>query len=823
MEALSYKIHLEPDLINFNFEGRMEVKLNSDKKIKLFSLNSLELKILKVETRVNGDWNKSEYKMDIEKQTIDIELSKEVLGNFFCRIKYTGTLNDKLVGFYRSKFIKSGKENYVAVTQFQESDARRAFPCIDAPGKKAVFNVSYLVDKNHLAISNTEIIEEKTEKRGKKYVKFAETPRMSPYLLFFAVGEFEYIESQYTGRKIRLIASPGNAKAHGEFGLDFGIKSLQFCEDYYNIKYPLTKLDLIATPDFGHGAMENWGAILFRENYLLRYEGITSRELAGIIQNVIAHEVAHQWFGNLVSPSNWKYLWLNESFATFFAYKVVNHYFPERKVWQQFIDFETSGALTADSKINTAPIEVLGSGDVGMTITNAPILYNKGGAVLRQVEAYLGEDKFKEGINSYLQKFSYDVASSSDLWSSLEEVSELPITEMMESWVMQKGHPMVNVKTGKRRITFSQSLFTYLQIENDRKWMIPLVVKLFKDEKVKIKKFMLKDREATFELDEDFDRYFVNVEATGFYRTRYPEEYYTVLNLMVRNNLLSSIESWALENDLFGFLSSGDFKLDFYLDFLEAYATTESPLSIKSIIAHIRYIDNQIKEEYKEKLRNNVRIFLEGINENIGYKPLENEPYEIASLRPRLLELSAKIGSKKAIRFAMEMFEKVKNKEKISPDMLSAVYRIAANQSNDFEWFYNSFKEVENEQEKVVLISSLCSFSDLELLEKTRDKIFTEIPLRNRITAIRTLISNSHVKNKTWKWFLANLDNFEKLTEYVYQLSIAEIIFANMEHEEDMRKFFNDYGKKRPLAEEAARIGFEYIERGKKATEWYSL
>jgi len=225
--------------------------------------------------------------------------------------------------------------------------------------------------------------------------------------------------------------------------------------------------------------MENWGAITFRENLLLYFPGVTSKSGEESICEVIAHEIAHQWFGNLVTPMDWKYLWLNESFATYFGYGVVSHYFPEWDVWQQFVHGQTAVALERDGLRDTFPIEIPGGEHVVINTSTAPIIYNKGGSILRQVNGHIGEARFKDGLRRYLSDNAYACASSRDLWRSLEQISEKPISKMMKSWIEQPGYPMVEVRRDGGKLILTQKRFTYLPHESEQEWIIPMKIRLF--------------------------------------------------------------------------------------------------------------------------------------------------------------------------------------------------------------------------------------------------------------------------------------------------------------------------------------------------------
>ena len=330
----NYQIHLIPDMMNFTFAGKVTLLVDAPATIEALGLNILDLAISSCAVEQNTDWVECAFETDVEKEELLILLPQKMKGAIRIQIHYEGQINDKMAGFYRSQYTHSGKTRYIAVTQFEESDARRAFPCMDHPAKKATFDIIMDIDRDLVAISNSAIAQETSLDNGKKRVTFEQTPKMSTYLVFFGIGEFEFSEDKEDPR-VRVATLPG-MKPYATFGLEFGRKSLAFSEDYYGIPYPLPKMDLIAIPDFAFGAMENWGAITFRENLLLHYPEITSKSGEERICEVIAHEIAHQWFGNLVTPADWKYLWLNESFATYFGAGVVDHYYPQWKSGSSF-------------------------------------------------------------------------------------------------------------------------------------------------------------------------------------------------------------------------------------------------------------------------------------------------------------------------------------------------------------------------------------------------------------------------------------------------------------------------------------------------------
>ncbi len=799
---INYNIYLEPNLEHFNFEGRVKLDLKTTDPITKIELDALELEVHKC--TVNN--NPLTYNMDLDGQKLIIELSSPMSGEFSVDIEYSGSINNKLAGFYRSKFIVDGKEEYAAVTQFQENDARRAFPCFDTPGKKATFEIEFLIDKKYTAISNERIISEK-EINGKKLVKFAKTPIMSTYLVFFAVGNFEFLNSEFRGKPARLVASPGKAIKHGKFGLDFGIKSLEYCEDYFDIEYPLSKMDFIGTPDFAHGAMENYGAILFRENLLLKYPGITTTRQENGIMMVIAHEVTHQWFGNLVSPKTWKYLWLNESFATYFGFGIVAHYKPERYIWEYFVQSETSQALVSDAYIETAPIELPGDTIQGLTIKNANILYNKGGSILRMLEDYMGEDEFRNGLRTFLKKHAFSIATSDDLWAAFEESSGKPVNKLMRSWVFQLGYPIITAKTDNNKIILSQKRFTYLDNDFNTTWIIPVSIRYYYNNSDEIRHYLMEDQSISVDIPENTVAYKINVDLKGFYHVKYEKENLAKLLTLMKNNKLSRLDSYSLLIDMYARLINRDITLDDYLEFITNYSDQKNHMTISSISNQLyslfRFMDD------KTKIMNIGRNYLENILELIGYEEQDGEDHTITSIRGGLILNAVRFESAKATTFAMDLFEKYKSGETIPADLISTILQIAAIQTSDFEWFRNKFETASNEQESIYYIVAMSSIMDNKVIQEMQSYIFEKIPGRNRSIAIGVLAQNPNARDTLWKWYIANLDNFEALHPFMYQRAITSIVPECVNDVDDINDFFEEYTKKKPMIKDAIDVALE--------------
>ncbi|MBW2207182.1 MAG: M1 family metallopeptidase [Deltaproteobacteria bacterium] len=613
INPIHYRIHLEPDLDNFSFQGHTEIDIHSTGPAKEILLHALDLDVQTCRAGMEDLFEECTFSMDPENEEMKVLLPKEMSGEMTLAIDYVGEINNRMAGFYRSKYVQNGQEKYVGVTQFEESDARRAFPCFDHPLKKATFDVEMVIDETLVAISNSAVAEEKTVEGGKKTIRFQRTPKMSTYLLFFGVGEFDFIEDPGEVL-VRVATMPGMSK-QGMFGLEFGRKSLEFSEDYYAIPYPFPKLDLIAIEDFAFGAMENWGAITFRENLLLHDPDVTSKSGENRICEVIAHEIAHQWFGNLVTPSDWKYLWLNESFATYFGYGVVGHYYPDWGVWDQFLKDGTNVALERDALIETTPIEIPGGEHVVINVSTAPIIYQKGGSILRQVEGHIGPENFKNGLRDYLKEHQYACASSHHLWESLEKASREPVTKMMKRWIEQPGFPMVEVAREGDTLVLTQQRFTYLPNDSKAEWLIPLGIEVhYPDGNRETMTTLLDGETTTIAIGKQAQSYKVNTGQTGFYRVKYLEpSNMEELGRRVADKSLSHEDRWGLENDLYAFLKKGEVSLEQYLGFLSNYSREDACLPISSIASNLATLYLLGDESHRESILSTGRPFFEEV------------------------------------------------------------------------------------------------------------------------------------------------------------------------------------------------------------------
>jgi tricorn protease interacting factor F2/3 len=810
-----YKIHLEPDLNSFKFEGSVEISLEAVKAVQEISLNTLDLAIRNCSVKRQGSFVDCPFSEDPKKEEINLSLTEEMGGKIDLKIQYVGEINDKMAGFYRSRYVVGGNEKYMAVTQFEESDARRAFPCFDHPLKKATFEVEMIIDEKLVAISNGPITEEKSLGDGRKLIKFEKTPKMSTYLLFFGVGEFEFIEDP--GEVLVRAATMPGMTEHAKFGLEFGRKALEFSEDYYGIKYPLPKLDLIAIADFAAGAMENWGAITFRENLLLHYPNITSKAGEERICEVIAHEIAHQWFGNLVTPSDWKYLWLNESFATYFGYGIVTHYYPEWDIWEQFLHGQTHGALDRDSLHETFPIEIPGGEHVVINASTAPIIYSKGGSILRQVEGYVGKKNFKEGLRHYLRKHEYGCASSHHLWEALEEVSAMPVTHMMKSWIEQPGFPLVEVKRKGSRLRLTQRRFTYLDNDSELEWLIPVAIKVFySDGQSKTVSTLLESQSMDLDVGNDVAAYKINEEQTGFYRVRYLEmSDLQELGSKVSKKELSQVDRWGLQDDLYALVRSGDVSLDDYLQFLASYSNEDAFLPLTSIAGNLFRAYLIMQGAGRNKILSAAKSLLERVISDIGFEPEPEEKHTISILRDQILWHLALYESEDVVEFATSQFASLMRGEKVHPDIMRSVMQVGALQGDNsvFEWFTEKMGSSESEHERMNMLAALGSFKGRGLVERAQQYILEKVPARNKFVPITYMAANPHAVPYMWEWYMSNLEALETFHPMHFERVVAAVVpLCGLGREVEIDSFFQDYMAKKEKAKDVIKLSLERLE-----------
>ena len=778
-----YHIVITPNLSNFTFTGRMVLNARAHKSTGNIRLDSLELDIR--QCRVKPEDNKHpdgecRFSVDPAKSNLTVHFPGPITGDFELIIDYTGKINDSMAGFYRSRIQVAGAPDHMAVTQFQESDARRAFPCFDHPAQKAVFTVEMVIDDNLTAISNADIRTISAPEAGRRRVIFYPTPKMSTYLVFFGVGPFE-IHRDETDHRLRAVCLPGTGD-QTRFGREFGCKALAYGEDYFGIAYPLTKLDLIAVPDFAFGAMENWGAIAFRENLLLNVPGVTSREALTRICEIIAHEITHQWFGNLVTPEDWKYLWLNESFATYFGYGMVDHYYPEWQIWHAFVRNQTEAALARDALHETFAIEMPGDAPVAINTSTAPIIYSKGGSILRQLEAWIGPERFKPGLRRYLKKFAYGCAASHHLWESLAEASEMPVTELMRSWVTQPGFPLITARRNGNRLRLRQRRFTCLPDDGDQTWMVPLSVTVYASNgSHETLALLLQEPRAEIDLPSGTQTYHLNPGHTGFYHVQYADaENLSCLAGRVKKRQLPDLDRWGLQNDLFALVKAGELTMDAFLEWADNYRGERAYLPLSSLDGHLFEAYLVLQGDLRNRVGRTAMDLMDAALDAIGFEPAMDESQTTAMLRDQLLVHGSLIGNRKVLSFLTERFHAFAKGGPVPPDIFRSVMTAGAvaGGQNALDTMVHRLASSTVEHERTTLATALGACSQWTNLQAALDDALDNLPDRIRFMPLVAAAGNPAATDRLWAWFEVNFSRIEAMHPLLFERVVAAFVSA---------------------------------------------
>jgi tricorn protease interacting factor F2/3 len=818
---INYDLEFEPDFEKFKFKGREKVLIQA-RPTKRIILNSAELEIKDCKIVANERTIIPTVRLAAKNEELILSLPEKISGKAVLLIDFIGTLNDKLVGFYRSKYEYRGKERNLATTQFEAADARRAFPCWDEPQAKATFDVTLIVDNNLTAISNMPVIHKKKLKKKTLY-RFDRTPMMSTYLLYLGVGDFEFLQGKSRKTLVRIVTTRGK-KQLGKAALAFTKPFLTYFENYFKIPYPLPKLDMIAIPDFASGAMENWGAITFREARLLYDSKTSSTETKEGIAEVIAHEIAHQWFGNLVTMKWWNDLWLNESFATFMATKAVDKIYPEWDYWDQFLISEMTGGLSLDSLKSSHPIDVNVKSPAEVRQIFDEISYNKGGSVLLMLENFIGQENFRKGLYNYLKKHKYANATTEDLWDSLGSASRKPVIQMMNTWVRQIGYPIIETASINSKIKLSQKRFL---LENNGKsrpgnWIIPLSVRTGG-------KIITKLMKNTVTLPYDTTWFKVNDGQKGFYRVKYDEETLEKLGKLIEEKNISNLDRWSIHHDLTALAISNQYPLKHYLDFLRHYEEEEDYVVLSDIISFLNHLYVQLSgEKFWDEIKEFNENFLRIVFQRLGWDPREGEKSTYAMLRSSVISSLGRLDDQEIINEARSRFSRFLKTGTLNPDLRNAIYSIISwiGDSDTYNQMVSMYRNAQTQEEKVRLLGALSNFKDQRLLARTLSfTLSKQVRIQNLYAPISKMITNPYGKDLIWPWVKKNWKGLVKRfgvgNPLLNRILGSVSIMAEIQKEKEVRKFFSRHhlpGTEMKLAQslERIRINAKFVENVRK-------
>jgi aminopeptidase N/puromycin-sensitive aminopeptidase len=599
-----YALTLAPDLKTATFAGQETIDVTLAEPMAAITLNAAEITFKSVTTTVAGNTLTAKVTEDKVKQQATLTFPEKLpAGKLTLDIRYTGILNNELRGFYLSK---TAKRNY-AVTQFESTDARRAFPSFDEPAFKATFDITLIVDKGDTAISNTNIVKDEPVEghvaEGEKHaITFATTPKMSTYLVALLVGDFKCLSGSSDGVPIRACATPDQVQ-YAAFALSTAEYALHYYDNYFGIKYPMPKLDMIGIPDFEAGAMENFGAITYREtDFLLdpAHSSVAAQRRVGL---VVTHEMAHQWFGDMVTLKWWDNTWLNEGFATWMENKPLEAWKPEWDMTQE-VAADNQGTLNLDSERTTRTIRAKADTPDEINEMFDGISYGKAGAMLLMVENYLGEETFRKGVHEYLAAHLYGNATAEDFWNTLAKVSGKPVDKIMDSLVSQPGVPILkfgaptpsNVPVAQERFYMSSTVKPP-KSDTAEVWTLPVCLKVPANNDCQVLSAahqQLPTSTAPF--------FFANAEGKGYYRTSYAPATYQQLLPHVATDLTPE-ERISLAGDQWALLHSGKSTVDAYMSLVAALRNDQSGEVIDAAFGRLYTMDTQIARTPQERAR----------------------------------------------------------------------------------------------------------------------------------------------------------------------------------------------------------------------------
>ncbi|XP_075638807.1 aminopeptidase M1-like isoform X1 [Castanea sativa] len=814
-----YDIRLKPNLTTCKFAGSVAIELKIVADTNFIVLNAAELSI---DTTTVSFTHPAAHSSNSKQQVlkplkVDVVKEDEILvlnfadtlpiGLGLLTIHFQGSLNDKMKGFYLSTYEHNGEKKNMAVTQFKLDDARRCFPCWDEPACKATFKITLDVPSQLVAISNMPIIEEKVD-GDLKTISYQESPIMSTYLVAIVVGLFDYVEHLTSdGVKVRVYCQVGKVN-QGKFALDVAVRILELYKEYFAVPYPLPKLDMVAIPDFAFGSMENYGLVTYCETSLLYdVQHSTTADKQRVVI-VVAHELAHQWFGNLVTMEWWTHLWLNEGFATWVSYLAADCLFPEWKVWTQFLDDYTEG-LEMDGLTESHPIEVKINHASEIDEVIDSISYIKGASVTRMLQSYLGADCFQRSLASYVKKFACSNAKTEDLWAALEEGSGEPVNKLMNSWTKQKGYPVVSVKVEDQKLVFEQSRFLASGTHGDGQWIVPITLCCGSYDVRK--NFLLQKSSETLDMKELMSDESnlasawvkLNVDQTGFYRVEYDEDLEARLRNAIENKYLSATDRFGILEDSFALCMARQKSFTSFFTLMNAYKE-ELEYTVLSNLIKMSYKVERITADAAPESPVNIiyffiNLFLHSAMK-LGWEPKTGESHMDAMLRGEVLTALAVFGHNLTLEEASRRFLAFlddRNTPLLHPDIRKAVYvavmrRVSTSNRFGYESLLRVYRETNLSQEKARILSSLTSSPDPNItLEALNFLLSSEVRTQD---AVLGLAVSREGRETAWTWLKDNWEHISKTwgSGYLITRFINSIVspFASLEKAEEIQEFF---------------------------------
>jgi len=745
VRPVAYRLHLEPNLESATFAGTVEIDLDLATAASAITLHALELEIEPAELVAgSATFVSSSPTFDATYETATFAFASEIpAGRCTVLLRFTGILNDQLHGFYRSTFTDdAGVEHVIATTQFEATDARRAFPCFDEPSLKATYQTTLVIPEHLEAYSNTAVIADVATGDGRRSVTFAETMIMSTYLVAFVVGPFEATEvTMVRGVPVRIVYPVG--KGHlCAWAMEAAVHALEFFTDYFAIAYPGDKVDLVAIPDFAAGAMENLGCVTFRETELLIDPATASTAELERVALVINHELAHMWFGDLVTMGWWEGIWLNEAFATFMESICTDHFRPE---WKKWVSFNPSRdmAFTVDGQHSTRPIEyeVISPNDCrGMFDI---LTYVKGCSILRMLEQFLGEETFRDGIRIYLKRHAYANTVTADLWAALEEASSLPVGQIMDTWIYQGGYPLISVEDG----VLTQQPFAYAESTGTSAigsiWQVPVLIRSLDDDATET--VVVSGENATYATS---GAAIINAGGSGFYRTRYSSA--QLATIAARLTELDELERAVLLSDTWASVLVGQSSFDDVLTLALGLADLDEPATWTVVATALRMANRIVVDADRPALAAATQRICGPVLARLGVAPITGESHQAAELRAIVLDLLGVLAEDPAvISYATQRFDA----SDVSGDLADAIVGVVMNlgRPGDLATCEARRQAASNPQDEQRWLFAGARSADADGVLALVDRCFTDVRTQDAPYLLAALIRNRLVGVDVWR------------------------------------------------------------------------
>jgi aminopeptidase N len=787
-----YSVRIVPNIDKLNFTGSETVKVTAREPVREIVLNALELEIASASFD-DKPLPKSAIKIDKKEELLRLELPAEAAaGDHTLSLTFSGKINQQGQGLFYMKYQEqgTGAKKLALGTQFEATDARRLFPCWDEPSFRARFQLSAVVPENWLAVSNMPVESESKIDMppASKEVRFAATPSMSSYLNVFCAGEFDLIETQANGVQVRVITTKGKSE-WGRYALESSVKLLEYYNDYFGVPYPLPKLDQIAIPGGFGGAMENWGGITYFESVLLFDPEKSSDSTKQDVFAVLAHEMAHMWFGDLVTMAWWDNLWLNEGFASWMGTKATAHFNSQWEVWlrkniprnpTRRVGIAKEQAMEGDARSTTHPIQIPVATEAEANSIFDDISYQKGQSVIRMLESFLGEGPFRDGIQRYMAAHKYSNSTTVDLWNALGEASGKPVAEIAAGWTEQPGFPVVKMRRDTDgKVSLSQERFI-VNTTNPRplEWKIPLTYFVLGDPP--------QSRLMTGKIDNleniPADRALkLNVDGAGNYRVQYDPASWDLLlasldklNVQDRVNLLG--DAWAI-------VQANRAPISLYFGAVEKLTNPTELADREQIINVCDYINRLlIGHPERETFQGYARSLLRPSFDALGWQPKQGEPQNASNLRASLVEALGDLGDKEVIASCRERFQTYLTDPKtLPPDLRPPVLGVVGRYADEATWhkLHELGLKTTNSEEKQNYYDALACAIDPKLVKKTLPiALSDELPTSRAIFLVGKVARWSDHPEIAWQFAKANMKTLLAKTDALAINSYAPSLFT---------------------------------------------